>query len=108
MGGKRVAAAEAGAEQKQKKTHKAAWITLAVIAALLVGGAAGLCVWANGYSGVFPGVTIADIPLENQSLEQAEATLEAGLMERVDTGSVTVTASPSWIPSKPPSHSSRR
>ena len=92
MGGKRVAAAEAGAEQKQKKTHKAAWITLAVIAALLVGGAAGLCVWANGYSGVFPGVTMADIPLENQSLEQAEATLEAGLMERVDTGSVTVTA----------------
>lgn len=90
MEGKRVAQVEAGTQQK--RPHRAAWIMIAVVAALLIGGTVGLCVYAGSYSGVFPGVTMAGVPLSGQDPAQAEASLAAALPDWIDRDAVSITA----------------
>ena len=58
MAGKRIAAPEETAEVKRKGSRRAIWIAGAVLA-VLVAAWAGLCLYAGGYGGVFPGVTMA-------------------------------------------------
>jgi len=90
MEGKRVAQMEA--DTQQKRPHKAAWIIVAVVAALLIGGTVGLCVYAGSYSGVFPGVTMAGVSLSGQDQAQAEASLAASLPGWIDQDTVSITA----------------
>lgn len=72
---------------------KAALGLLITIIVLAVGGAAGLGVYANHfYEGVFPGVTIADIPLQGLSLTGAQNTLEQQLGAQLENTTVTVSA----------------
>ncbi|MBR3704535.1 MAG: VanW family protein [Oscillospiraceae bacterium] len=72
---------------------KAALVILITIIVLAVGGAAGLGVYANHfYEGVFPGVTIADIPLQGLSLTAAQNTLEKQLGAQLENTTVTVSA----------------
>ncbi|MBR3703953.1 MAG: VanW family protein, partial [Oscillospiraceae bacterium] len=72
---------------------KAALALLITIIVLAVGGAAGLGVYANHfYEGVFPGVTIADIPLQGLSLTGAQNTLEQQLGAQLENTTVTVSA----------------
>ena len=72
---------------------KAALGLLITILVLAVGGAVGLGVYANHvYEGVFPGVTIADIPLQGQSLAAAQSTLEQQLGAQLENTTVTVSA----------------
>lgn len=72
---------------------KAALGILITTIILAVGGAVGLGVYANHvYEGVFPGVTIADIPLQGQSLAAAQSTLEQQLGAQLENTTVTVSA----------------
>ena len=72
---------------------KAALILLITTLVLALGGAVGLGVYANHiYEGVFPGVTIADIPLEGKSLSGAQNTLDQQLLSRLQSSTVTVSA----------------
>lgn len=72
---------------------KAALILLITTLILVLGGAAGLGIYANHiYKGVFPGVTVADIPLDGQSLSGAENLLEQQLLTRLQNATVTVSA----------------
>ena len=72
---------------------KAALILLITVLVLAVGGVAGLGVYANHiYEGIFPGVTIADIPLEGQNLSSAQYALEMRLSSQLEKTTVTVTA----------------
>lgn len=72
---------------------KAALILLITTLTLVIGGAAGLGIYANHvYEGVFPGVTIADIPLDGQSLSGAQNMLEQQLLSRLQNSTVTVSA----------------
>lgn len=72
---------------------KAALILLITILVLGIGGAAGIGVYANHiYEGVFPGVTIADIPLAGKTLSAAQETLETQLSARLESSTVTVSA----------------
>lgn len=72
---------------------KAALGLLITILVLAFGGAVGLGVYANHvYEGVFPGVTIADIPLQGQSLAAAQNTLEQQLGAQLENTTVTVSA----------------
>ena len=86
MEGKRTAQAEAGA----RRGGAAVWIGLA--AAAVLAAAAGFCVYANTYSGVFPGVTMAGIELEGKGLKELRDTLTQALPSSLDGQEVTVTA----------------
>ena len=89
--GKRVAAPEPGAGLGF--WGKAALIFLISLLVAAVGGAAGFGVYANHvYEGVFPGVTIADIPLEGKSLSAAQQALEQRLGAQLENTTVTVSA----------------
>lgn len=83
-------AADAGAVSlPAKKRSKAGWIILGLAAALLVGGMAGFGIYANGYDGVFPGVSIGGHPLSGASRQELEAFLAS---DELLSGEVTVTA----------------
>lgn len=72
---------------------KAALTLLITILVVVLGGTAGLGVYANHfYEGVFPGVTIADIPLQGQSLAAAQSTLEQQLDTKFEKTTVTISA----------------
>ena len=72
---------------------KAALVILITTLVLAIGGAVGLGVYANHvYEGVFPGVTIADIPLQGQSLAAAQNTLEKQLGAQLENTTVTISA----------------
>lgn len=88
MGGKRVAQPETG----QKKRRTGLWIALAAAAAVCVGLVLGVCFYAAGYDAVFPGVSLAEVPLGGLSREAAEVRLEEALPAWVDGGSITVSA----------------
>lgn len=87
MSGKRVAQGELA--QTKKKGSGAVWIALGIVAALLVGGMAGLCVYAASYDKVFPGVTLGDRSLSGLSQDQLRQTLTT---DALLSGEVTITA----------------
>lgn len=87
MSGKRVAQGELA--QTKKKGSGAVWIALGIVAALLVGGMAGLCAYAAGYDKVFPGVTLGDRSLSGLSQDQLRQTLTT---DALLSGEVTITA----------------
>lgn len=87
MAGRRVAVAEAPqtrTKTKKKSSHGGV-IALGIIAALLIGGAAGLCAYANQYDKVFPGVSLGDQSLAGLTEKQlrAKLTTDALLSEEV-------------------------
>lgn len=88
MAGKRVAPSESGGSGAGTL---AATIIGAVAATALALGV-GLGIYASGYTGVFPGVTVGDIPLDRLGLESARATLESTLPARLDQDGVTIYA----------------
>ena len=90
MAGKRIAAPEETAEVKKKGSRRAIWIAGAVLA-VLVAAWAGLCLYAGGYGGVFPGVTMAGEDLGGLSLDHAEEQLSEAL-EGFLTGRVVAVA----------------
>ena len=90
MAGKRIAAPEETAEVKRKGSRRAIWIAGAVLA-VLVAAWAGLCLYASGYGGVFPGVTMAGEDLGGLSLDHAEEQLSEAL-EGFLTGRVVAVA----------------
>ncbi len=87
MAGRRVAP-DAPA-QTRTKGSKAGWIALGLIAALLVAGAAGLCVYANQYDKVFPGVSLGEQDLSGMTEQQLRKELTAGGLL---SGEVSITA----------------
>lgn len=88
--GKRAAAVESGGMGIFGKT---ALILLISIATLAVGAAAGIGVYANHiYSGVFPGVSVAGIALDGQTLPGAQTILSQQLGAQLTNRRVTVTA----------------
>ena len=87
---KRIAAPEETAEVKRKGSRRAIWIAGAVLAVLLAAWA-GLCLYAGGYGGVFPGVTMAGEDLGGLSLDHAEEQLSEAL-EGFLTGRVVAVA----------------
>ncbi|MBD5130454.1 MAG: hypothetical protein HDT43_11140 [Ruminococcaceae bacterium] len=95
MTGKRVAQpseeflTEWGVTPKKKKKSNGGWIALGLIAALLVGGAAALGVYANGYDKVFPGVMLGEQSLGGYTREELEAYLAS---DELLGSRVTVTA----------------
>lgn len=76
MAGRRVAP-DAPA-QARKKGSKAGWTALGLIAALLIGGAVSLCVYANQYDKVFPGVSLGELSLSGLTEQQLREELTAG------------------------------
>ena len=71
MTGKRIAQPEADFTPKMRtRSFGAGWIALGLLAALLVGGAAALGVYANNYDRVFPGVTLGEESLAGLSREK--------------------------------------
>ncbi len=93
MGGKRVAkpatSAAVAAEPAEKKSHKAVWIVLLVLVLLLAGAVAGVCVYANGYDTVFPGVKLGGEPLEGLTKSELAQRVSA---DELLQGTVTITA----------------
>lgn len=87
MAGRRVAP-DAPA-QTRTKGSKAGWIALGLIAALLVAGAASLCVYANQYDKVFPGVSLGERDLSGMTEQQLRKELTAGGLL---SGEVSITA----------------
>ena len=87
MSGKRVAQGEL--VQTKKKGSGAVWIALGIVAALLVGGMAAMCIYASGYDKVFPGVTLGDRSLAGLSQDQLRQTLTT---DALLSGEVTITA----------------
>ena len=75
MEGKRVAQPESGVQQK--KVGKRWCIALGIISALVAAVAIGICMYANLYTEVFPGVTAGEgtVTLEGLSKEQTQAKL---------------------------------
>ena len=74
---------------RKKKSSKAGWIALGVVAALLVGGVAGLGIYANGYDRVFPGVMLGEQSLAGRTQEELAAYLSS---DDLLSGQVSVTA----------------
>lgn len=102
MSGKRVAkpnsapqvveTAAAGAETAvltKKKNLKALWIALAAAAAVLLVAVVVVCVYANGYGQVFPGVTLDGEKLSGLSRSELENVISP---EKLLRGTVTITA----------------
>lgn len=75
MAGRRVAQGEPARARRKTGGSHAGLIVLGIVAALLVGGTAGLCVYANSYDKVFPGVSLGDRKLSGLSLNQLEQLL---------------------------------
>lgn len=86
MAGKRVAVGE---QTRKKKSSKAGWIVLGVVAALIIGGAAGFCAYTDGYDKVFPGVMLGEKDLSGLTEEELRQTVSA---DALLSGRVTVTA----------------
>ena len=74
MAGRRVAQEEP-MRTRNKSGSNAALIVLGLVAALLVGGTAGLCAYADSYEKVFPGVSLGDRNLSGLSLTQLKQLL---------------------------------
>ena len=89
MAGKRIAYDDMGGVPKKKSGSKAGWIVLGVIAAALIGGAAGLGFYANNYERVFPGVTLGERSLAGYSKTELENYLSS---DSLLSGQVSVTA----------------
>ena len=90
MEGKRVIQPEVGEETR--KRLPLAGIIAAVLAALLLGAALGLCLYANGYGDIFPGVTVGGIDLGGMDRETAQGVLSAKMNELTDPYTITITA----------------
>ena len=86
MAGKRVAVGE---QTRKKKSSKAGWIVLGVVAALIIGGAAGFCAYTDGYDKVFPGVMLGEKDLSGLTEAELRQTVSADVLL---SGRVTVTA----------------
>ena len=91
MAGKRVAAPEEKSGQERKTSRRGLWIAGAVLAAALLAWT-GLCLYAGGYGGVFPGVTVAGADVSGLTMERAEKRLEEALDAFLTGRTVTVTA----------------
>ena len=91
MAGKRVAAPEEKSGQERKTSRRGLWIAGAVLAAALLAWT-GLCLYAGGYGGVFPGVTVAGADVSGLTVERAEERLEEALDAFLTGRTVTVTA----------------
>ena len=74
--------------KRKKKSHGGA-IAFGVIAALLVGAAAALGIYANGYDRVFPGVMLGEESLGGRTQQELEAYLSS---DELLSGQVSVTA----------------
>ena len=90
MEGKRIPQPETGGEAK--KRLPIAGIIAAVLAALLLGAAAGLCLYAGSYDKIFPGVLVGPVDLGGQDVEKAQSILSARMDELTDPYTITVTA----------------
>ena len=74
MAGRRVTQEEPTRTRKRGGS-KAGLVVLGLVAALLVGGTAGLCAYADSYDRVFPGVSLGDRNLSGLSLMQLQQLL---------------------------------
>lgn len=91
MGGKRVAQPQYGSSGGS--FFKALAITTAIFVVIAAGAIGGMGVYANHvYEGVFPGVTVAGIPLEGQSLENSRLLLEKTLSDRLTGTAALISA----------------
>lgn len=90
MEGKRIPQPETGGEAK--KRLPIAGIIAAVLAALLLGAAAGLCLYAGSYDKIFPGVLVGPVDLGGRSRDQAQAMLETRMDQLTDPYTYTITA----------------
>ena len=88
MAGRRVSQEESVTTRK-KSGSKAGWIILGVVAAMLIGGTAGICAYANSYDKVFPGVSLGDRNLSGLSQKQLEQLLTT---DSLLAGEVVITA----------------
>lgn len=89
--GRRVTDAESGGGLGF--VGKAALILLITIIVLGVGAAAGIGVYANHvYEGIFPGVSVAGIPLDGETLPTAQNILTQQLSSRLTGTEVTINA----------------
>lgn len=80
--------ASAGTETV-KKSPKWAWLAAAALAGAVTGSALGLCLYANGYNGVFPGVTVGGADLSGYTYEELAHSLPTdGLLNE----SISITA----------------
>ena len=90
MEGKRVIQPDTGEETK--KRLPLAGIIAAVLVALLLGAALGLCLYANGYDNIFPGVFVDGIDLGGMDKETAQGVLSAKMNELTDPYTITIRA----------------
>ena len=87
MAGRRVA--QDAQIQTKKKSSKAGWIALGLIAALIIGGIAGFCVYTNTYDKVFPGIMLGETDLTGLTRQELQQSVSA---ETLLSGMVTITA----------------
>ena len=90
MEGKRIPQPETGEEAKKKLPI--AGIIAAVLAALVLGAAVGLCLYAGSYDKIFPGVFVGPVDLGGQDVEKAQGILSVRMDELTDPYTITVTA----------------
>ena len=90
MEGKRVPQPETAAEAP--KRPPVAGIIAAVLAALMLGAAVGLCLYAGSYDKIFPGVRVGTVDLGGREQEKAQAMLETRMAELTDPYTYTITA----------------
>ena len=92
MNGKRVAPSPYAASSGGT-FFKALAITTAIFVVLAAGAVGGMGVYANHvYKGVYPGVTVAGISLEGQSLENSRLLLEQELSGRLTATAAIISA----------------
>ena len=87
MAGRRVA--QGTQIQTKKKGSKAGWIAFGLIAALIIGGIAGFCVYTNAYDRVFPGIMLGETDLTGLTRQELQQSVSA---ETLLSGAVTITA----------------
>ncbi len=85
MAGKRVAPEV----QTRRRSSGAVWVALGIVAALIVVGVAGFCVYTDRYEKVFPGVTLGEQDLSGLSEGELRQTVSA---DALLAGQVTVSA----------------
>ena len=90
MEGKRVLQPEAG--ETVKKRPPVAAVAAGVLAALLIGAALGLCLYAGSYDKIFPGVSVGSVDLGGRTMEQARETLAANMSQLTDPYTITIHA----------------
>lgn len=85
MAGRRVAPVDGAQTKTKKRGSNAGWIILGLVAALVIGGTAGLCAYANQYDRVFPGVSLGEQSLAGLTEKQLRErlTTDAMLSEEV-------------------------